>query len=50
MIGLDVTNDGKWIVATTAKYLLVVGTEIPDDAKGRTGFEVRFSPYRETTT
>lgn len=40
VIGLDVTNDGKWIVATTQRYLLVVTTEIPDDAKGRTGFDV----------
>ncbi len=40
IIGIDVTADGRWLCATTEKYLLVVRTDKVDDAKGRTGFDV----------
>eukprot|EP00478_Filoreta_tenera_P000744 GABV01000749.1.p1 GENE.GABV01000749.1~~GABV01000749.1.p1 ORF type:complete len:359 (-),score=105.42 GABV01000749.1:47-970(-) len=40
VLGIDVTEDGRWIVATTLTYLLVVPTSIPDDSKDRTGFDV----------
>lgn len=40
IIALDVTKDGKWIVATTSTYLLVIDTQISGDPNGRTGFEV----------
>jgi len=33
--GLDVTHDGKWIVATCSKYLLLIKT---DDASGNSGY------------
>lgn len=46
IIGIDVTADGKWILATTSAYLLVIPTEMPDDAKGRTGFEVRMGKQK----
>lgn len=38
--GIDVTQDGKWILATTPNYLLVLLTEIEGDKKNRTGFQV----------
>jgi len=38
IVGMDVTEDGKWIVATTKQYLMVIGTEKAD---GKTGFEGR---------
>merc|ERR1712080_321203 len=38
--GLDVTQDGKYILATTQWYLLLIMTEIQGDSKHRTGFQV----------
>jgi hypothetical protein len=35
--GIDTTEDGQWILATSSKYLLVAPTSLPD---GRTGFDV----------
>jgi len=40
IVSLDVTQNGKWILATTQNYLLVVPTEIEGDVKNRTGFQV----------
>ncbi|CAG8598099.1 9853_t:CDS:10, partial [Funneliformis mosseae] len=41
--GIDVTSDGKWLIATTDKYLLLINTEIKSDHEGRTGFEKSFA-------
>lgn len=37
IIGIDTTADGKWLLATTSKYLMLVPVELED---GRTGFDV----------
>lgn len=37
IIGIDVTEDGNFILATTAKYLLLIDTRVKGQAKG--GFE-----------
>ncbi len=37
IIGIDVTKDGKWVVATTETYLILVQTEMKGEAK--LGFE-----------
>lgn len=39
IIGIDVTADGKWILATCRNYLLVASTALE---RGTTGFEVLF--------
>ena len=36
IIGIDVTNDGRWVLATTKCYLLLVLTTVSDE---KTGFE-----------
>ncbi|CAB4445737.1 unnamed protein product [Rhizophagus irregularis] len=41
--GIDVTSDGKWLIATTDKYLLLINTEIKSDPEGRTGFKKSFA-------
>jgi hypothetical protein len=41
--GIDVTSDGKWLIATTDKYLLLINTEIKSDPDGRTGFQKSFA-------
>ena len=33
IIGLDTTEDGKWLLATTRYYVLLLSTAIPGDAK-----------------
>lgn len=38
--GIDVTENGKWILATTQNYLLLLLTAIEGDSKRRTGFQV----------
>ncbi|CAG8504879.1 10895_t:CDS:10 [Acaulospora colombiana] len=40
--GIDVTADGKWIIATTARYLLLLNTEIKTDPNKPLGFEKSF--------
>jgi hypothetical protein len=40
IIGIDVTADGKWILATCRNYLLVASTALE---RGTTGFEVPIS-------
>ncbi|KAJ1647041.1 Vacuolar import and degradation protein 27, partial [Coemansia asiatica] len=42
IIGIDVTSDGRYIVATCKTYLLLIDALIPDDPKQRTGFEASF--------
>jgi len=37
IIGIDVSADGQWVLATCKMYLLVIPTSLPD---GRTGFDV----------
>ncbi|KAJ2636772.1 Vacuolar import and degradation protein 27 [Coemansia sp. RSA 1286] len=38
IIGIDVTSDGRYIVATCSTYLLLIDALIPDDPTGSTGF------------
>lgn len=38
--GIDVTEAGDFILATTKSYLMLIPTSIPEDKKGRTGFDV----------
>ncbi|CAG8438538.1 16246_t:CDS:10 [Acaulospora morrowiae] len=40
--GIDVTADGRWIIATTARYLLLLDTEIKSDPDKPLGFEKSF--------
>ncbi|GJE84223.1 VID27 cytoplasmic protein [Phanerochaete sordida] len=43
IIGIDVTRDGRWVVATTRTYLLVIDTLIGDGKyTGQTGFDRSF--------
>ncbi|KAJ2787622.1 Vacuolar import and degradation protein 27 [Coemansia interrupta] len=42
IIGIDVTSDGRYIVATCKAYLLLIDAKLPDDPKGRTGFTKPF--------
>ncbi|KAI8803463.1 VID27 cytoplasmic protein-domain-containing protein [Cladochytrium replicatum] len=37
IIGIDTTENGRWIVATCKTYILLVNTEIPSDEGGVTG-------------
>ncbi|CAG8782876.1 9718_t:CDS:2, partial [Racocetra fulgida] len=37
--GIDVTSDGRWIIATTARYLLLLDTLIKSDPNKKLGFE-----------
>ncbi|KAJ3278536.1 hypothetical protein HK104_002249 [Borealophlyctis nickersoniae] len=37
IIGIDVTEDGRWIIATCRNYLLLIDTEIKDE--GKSGFQ-----------
>jgi len=48
LVGIDVTADGKHLLATTERYLLVIPTEVPDDAKDRTGFDVSLGKNKPT--
>ncbi|KAJ2354586.1 Vacuolar import and degradation protein 27 [Coemansia sp. RSA 2618] len=38
ILGIDVTSDGRYVVATCKTYLLLIDTKLPDDPSGRTGF------------
>ncbi|RHZ68261.1 hypothetical protein Glove_296g20 [Diversispora epigaea] len=40
--GIDVTADGRWIIATTSRYLLLLDTEIKSDPNRKLGFEKSF--------
>ncbi|KAJ1978042.1 Vacuolar import and degradation protein 27 [Dimargaris verticillata] len=39
ILGIDVSADGRYIVATCKNYLLLIHTALKGDAQGRTGFE-----------
>lgn len=41
IIGVDVTEQGDYVLATTAKYLFLVCTKVPDES-GKTGFDKVF--------
>jgi len=47
VIGIDVTEDGHYIVATTSQYLLVIPTVI-EGKKGKTGFDVSMGAAKPT--
>lgn len=38
---ITASNSGDFVLITTPQYLLLIPTSIPDDPKGRTGFDVR---------
>ncbi|KAI8326384.1 VID27-domain-containing protein [Martensiomyces pterosporus] len=42
ILGVDVTSDGRYVVATCKTYLLLIDTKIPNDPKGATGFQKSF--------
>ncbi|KAI9503619.1 VID27 cytoplasmic protein-domain-containing protein [Coemansia spiralis] len=42
IIGIDVTSDGRYVVATCKTYLLLIDTKIPTDPDGKTGFQKPF--------
>ncbi|KAJ2079837.1 Vacuolar import and degradation protein 27 [Coemansia sp. RSA 988] len=42
ILGIDVTSDGRYVVATCKTYLLLIDTKVADDSAGRTGFERSF--------
>ncbi|KAJ1735368.1 Vacuolar import and degradation protein 27 [Coemansia biformis] len=42
IVGIDVTSDGRYVVATCKTYLLLIDTKLPDDEAGRTGFQKAF--------
>ncbi|KAJ2314999.1 Vacuolar import and degradation protein 27 [Coemansia sp. RSA 2611] len=42
ILGIDVTSDGRYVVATCKTYLLLIDTKLPGDAAGRTGFQKAF--------
>jgi hypothetical protein len=43
IIGIDVTGDGRWVIATTRTYLLLIDTLIGDGRyKGSLGFDRNF--------
>ncbi|KAF2211312.1 hypothetical protein CERZMDRAFT_85489 [Cercospora zeae-maydis SCOH1-5] len=45
IVGMDVSADGKWLLATTRTYLLLIDTEQKEGSKyaGKLGFEKPFS-------
>ncbi|KAJ1750097.1 Vacuolar import and degradation protein 27 [Coemansia sp. RSA 1821] len=42
ILGIDVTSDGRYVVATCKTYLLLIDTKLPDDPANRTGFQKPF--------
>ncbi|KAJ2492745.1 Vacuolar import and degradation protein 27 [Coemansia sp. RSA 2050] len=42
ILGIDVTSDGRYVVATCKTYLLLIDTKIPSDPAGKTGFQKSF--------
>jgi hypothetical protein len=43
IIGIDVTEDGRWILATCRTYIIVIPTDLPN---GNTGFEKPMGKYK----
>ncbi|KAF7798755.1 hypothetical protein EIP86_009980 [Pleurotus ostreatoroseus] len=51
IIGIDVTSDGRWIVATTKTYLLLINTVIGEGQyAGQLGFDRSFSANAKPIT
>ncbi|XP_063933671.1 VID27-like protein isoform X2 [Zophobas morio] len=48
IIGIDVTTDGKWILATCEQYLLVVSTFFAKNAKESLGFVTPMGSHKPT--
>ncbi|KAJ2026541.1 Vacuolar import and degradation protein 27 [Coemansia sp. S3946] len=42
ILGIDVTSDGRYVVATCKTYLLLIDTKLPSDPAGKTGFQKAF--------
>ncbi|KAJ2346645.1 Vacuolar import and degradation protein 27, partial [Coemansia sp. RSA 2671] len=42
ILGIDVTSDGRYVVATCKTYLLLIDTKLPSDPAGKTGFQKSF--------
>ncbi|KAJ2157559.1 Vacuolar import and degradation protein 27 [Coemansia sp. RSA 552] len=42
ILGIDVTSDGRYVVATCRTYLLLIDTKLPEDKQARTGFQKAF--------
>ncbi|KAI5478971.1 hypothetical protein MNV49_004374 [Pseudohyphozyma bogoriensis] len=52
IIGMDVSADGRWLLATTKKYILLVDTLIPEGAgkyAGSSGFDRSFPAAQKPT-
>ncbi|KAJ2519456.1 Vacuolar import and degradation protein 27 [Coemansia sp. RSA 2049] len=47
IVGIDVTSDGRYVVATCKMYLLLIDTKIPEDSAGKTGFQKSFPVARK---
>lgn len=45
IVGIDVTSDGRYVLATTASYLLLIPTGL---STGKTGFQVCIDPVPAT--
>lgn len=43
IIGIDVTEDGRWILATCRTYIIVIPTDLPG---GSTGFEKAMGKFK----
>jgi len=44
IVGLDLSKDGSWILATTSKYILLVPTKVKS---GKNGFDVRMGKEKQ---
>lgn len=53
ILGIDVSADGRWVLATCKTYLLLIDAKIPDSASGRyagqSGFERSFPAAEKPT-
>ena len=52
ILGIDVTADGRWVLATCRTYLLLIDTQIPDGAgryAGQSGFDRSFPAAQKPT-
>ncbi|BGP37527.1 Vacuolar import and degradation protein 27 [Rhodotorula kratochvilovae] len=52
VLGIDVSADGRWVLATCKTYLLLIDTQIPDGATrnaGRSGFDAAFPAAEKPT-
>ena len=43
IVGIDVTEDGRWILATCRTYIIVIPTDLPN---GNTGFEKPMGKFK----